>query len=170
MVRTPTRAWRAALGLAALASVLGVSACGGSSSTKTFKLPVQEGDTEQTLYTRAITTAVQYCIDDDKLERVQWSFAKGDVDKPVVQQYTNPRKAGPMSIPCEQVRGQNIDLNQLTSTTLAAPGATDTTDGPSSQDQDEGGRGAPTSSTDASGGGSGSSTTAAPGSSTTVKP
>jgi hypothetical protein len=163
------------VGLAALALLVGVAGCGGGSSTsRTFTLPVQQGDSYGTLYTRAMTTAVQYCVDNSKLERVSWKFDKDDIDKPVVQEYTNPKKQpGPMSIPCAQVR--DVDPSQLTSTSLPASGSTETTEdqGASSQDQDEGGRGAASSTTGTdttAGGGSGAGTTSAPASSTTVKP
>ena len=170
MVRSPIRVLRVVLALGVPGALL--AACGGSSTTKTFTLPVQQNDTVGTLYTRAITTAVQYCVDNSKLHQVRWVFGKGDIDKPIVQQYTNPhQQPGPMSIPCDQVRGQKIDPSQLTTTTTAvASPTTDTSeDGPSSQQQDEGGKGAPGAASSTTAGGSGGGATSTP-SSTTAKP
>ena len=171
MVRSPIRVLRVVLALGVPGALL--AACGGSSTTKTFTLPVQQNDTVGTLYTRAITTAVQYCVDNSKLHQVRWVFGKGDIDKPIVQQYTNPhQQPGPMSIPCDQVRGQKIDPSQLTTTTttaVASPTTDTSEDGPSSQQQDEGGKGAPGAASSTTAGGSGGGATSTP-SSTTAKP
>lgn len=93
-----------AQGLVLLVATLGVAAtgCGGKDDQKSFEVVLQDGETVNDIFNRTITKASEMCFEDAKLQVVSWKFAKGDLEKPIVQEYTNGKN--PVYIECRAVR------------------------------------------------------------------
>lgn len=93
----------AGLALAGLALIAG---CGGSSTTKSFRVEVPAGATPNDLFQSALAHAVDLCAANPKVLQVTWTFSKTDSDNPIVVEYQ--KTPYPQRQDCSAVR-QSVD-------------------------------------------------------------